>query len=109
MEKPESVRKLYVSLHGTFMTHTEGNFDQISHLIIKLSSSVIFRRDVPPIAPHPTPLKGSTMISPTGVRFRFNAGTTHKLYFLTDGRQKSSGRPGFGAGEGGGGCGAGIR
>ena len=35
------------------------------------------------------------MISPTGVRFRFNAGTTHKLYSLTDGRQKSSGRPGF--------------
>ena len=27
MEKPESVRKLYVSLHGTFMTHIKGNFD----------------------------------------------------------------------------------
>ena len=31
------------------------------------------------------------MIAPTGVRVRFNAGTTHKLYSLTDGRQKSSG------------------
>ena len=97
-ETPESVRKLYVSPHDTFMTHTKGNFDQIrntrrafcSHLIIKLSSSFIFCCDVPL-----TPLKGSTMISPTGVRFRFNAGTTHKLYSLTDGRQKSSGRPGF--------------
>ena len=27
MEKPESVRKLYVSLHGTFMIHIKGNFD----------------------------------------------------------------------------------
>ena len=29
MEKPESVRKLYVSLHvhGTCMTHIKGNFD----------------------------------------------------------------------------------
>ena len=35
------------------------------------------------------------MIAPTGVRVRFNARTTHKLYSLTDGRQKSSGRPGF--------------
>ena len=86
------------------MTHTKGNFDQIrntrrafcSHLIIKLSSSFIFCCDIPL-----TPLKGSTKIAPTGVRFRFNAGTTLKLYSLTDGRQKSSGRPGFLLGGGG--------
>lgn len=51
-----------------------------------------------------TPLKGSTKIAPTGVRFRYKAGTTHKLYSLTDGRQKSSGRPGFFWGGGGGVC-----
>ena len=111
-ETPESVRKLYVSPHGTFMTHTKRNFDQIrntrrafcSHLIIKLSSSFIFCCDVPL-----TPLKGSTKIAPTGVRFRFNAGTTHKLYSITDGREKRSGRPGFFFFGGGGGGGAGIR
>ena len=92
------------------MTHTKRNFDQIrntrrafcSHLIIKLSSSFIFCCDVPL-----TPLKGSTKIAPTGVRFRFNAGTTHKLYSITDGREKRSGRPGFfffGGGGGGRGC-----
>ena len=48
------------------------------------------------------------MISPTGVRFRFNAGTTHKLYSLTDGRQKSSGRPGFSFFLGGGGGGGAV-
>ena len=64
-ETPESVRKLYVSPHGTFLTHIKGNFDlseilekTCSHFkIIKLSSSFIFRRDVPPHLPHPTPLK----------------------------------------------------
>ena len=40
------------------------------------------------------------MIAPTGVRVRFNAGTTLKLYSLTDGRQKSSGKPGFFGGGG---------
>ena len=43
------------------------------------------------------------MIAPTGVRVRFNAGTTHKLYSLTDGRQKSSGSQVFFGGAVGGG------